>query len=324
MPIDPIRLKELRKRRRLSRAQLADRSRISQRQIARLESEGGAGGTARDRTVNELAKALSVEPGVLTGEMPMPVAGAAPYREDGKLRQVSALLRPEVSVAYTLIKKRYGIGLTTLVNAAPLMFVLLAEGSFAWRREKLKEVEEAADRLHALGFGHLSFANAVWRTEEGAWGEQESIDNRDLFGEAVSEEAFDLGYNLSTNNPFADYLRDLAAKIDEPDIIRLWDFIYDQGTLKKFPEFAICEGDLERFTGGSKRLSAALRLGWLRVDHMPEELLADDATDKRREWLEERLESWLSELSEKETEFWVDVLSRSIASKEAEEERADS
>ncbi len=321
MPIESNRLKELRKRKRLSRAQLADRSRISQRQIARLESEGAAANTARDRTVNELARALGVEPGVLTGEVPMPAASTSPHREGGRSRQVSALVQPEVSLAYTLIKRRYGIGLTTLVNAAPLMFMLLAEGSFVWRREKLKEVEEAADHLHDLGIGHLSFAHAVWRTKEGALGEQESIDKRDLFGEAVSEEAFDLGYELSTNNPFADYLRDLASKISEPDIIRLWDFIYDQGTLRNFPEFAICEGDIDKFTGGSKKLNGALQLGLLRVDQMPEELLADDATDGRREWLEERYNRWLAELPDEEQEFWVGL---GLASPEVEEAGADS
>ena len=153
MPIDPKRLTELRKRKGLNQTQLATRAKISPRQIARLESEASAGSTAREGTINNLAEALDVKPSVLTGEMPMPEASA--HSSLGRMRQVSAWVQPNVGLAYALIKRRYGVSLTTLVNAAPLMFVLLAEGSFAWRREKLKEVEEATERLNSSGSRHL-------------------------------------------------------------------------------------------------------------------------------------------------------------------------
>ena len=77
MPIDPKRLTELRKRKGLSQTQLATRAKISPRQIARIESEASAGSTARDKTLNNLAKALDVEPNVLTGEMPSPSASSS-------------------------------------------------------------------------------------------------------------------------------------------------------------------------------------------------------------------------------------------------------
>ncbi len=324
MPIDPNRLTELRKRKRLSRAQLAERSRISLRQIARLESGAAAQSKARDRTINELARTLGVDPDVLTGEMPMPPASVSPHREGGRSRQVSAQLRPEVSLAYTLLKKRYGVNLTTLVNAAPLMFVLLAESSFAWRREKLKEAEDAAGRLRGFESVYPAFQIATIHTDNGTMIEQESIENRDLFGEIVrsySRETLLLD-GVDDSNPFAEYLRDLAAKIANRDVVEIYGFLYDQGTLKRFPEFAICNGDVDEFTGADKRLNFFLRIGMLRVDHMPEELLADGAVDRRREWLEERLDEQLKELSVKDKKFWKDLLSGDLASREAEGEGA--
>ena len=321
MPIDPNRLRELRKRKRLNRVQLAEKARLSQRQITRLESEASAGSTARDQTVNSLAEALGVEPGVLTGDMPLP--GAPPHREDGRSRQVSAWVQPEVGLAYTLIKRRYGVSLTTLVNAAPLMFVLLAEGSFVWRREKLKEVEEATERLDSSGSRHLLSTHVgAGRIDEGAWIERRSIESRDLFGEAVFKDLLEQGYDVGGTNPFAEYLCDLAAKIGDRDIVDVeaGEWIEDRGALKNFPEFTICWGDVDRFTGGSERLKLALRLGFLRVDHIPGEFLADDAAEGRRQWLDQQLE----ELPVKAREVLEGLLSFDLGSSEAAGEEADS
>ena len=110
MPIEPKRLTELRKHKGLNQTQLATRAKISPRQIARLESEASAGSTAREGTINNLAKALDVKPSVLTGEMPMPEASA--HSSLGRVRQVSAWVQPNVGLAYALIKRRYGVSLT--------------------------------------------------------------------------------------------------------------------------------------------------------------------------------------------------------------------
>ena len=323
MPIDPKRLIELRKRQRMNRAQLAEKAKFSQRQIARLESDASAGSTARDRTVNKLAEALGVEPGVLTGEMPMPVASARSHRESGPSRQVSAWVKPKVGLAYALLKRRYGVSLTTLVNAAPLMFVLLAEGSFVWRREKLKEVEEATERLSSSGSRHLlSTRGGAVRAANGAYAERQSIETCSLFGEDVLECLVEDGFPIASTNPFAEYLCDLAAKIDDQDIVDVaadgW--IADRGALKNFPEFTICNGDVDKFTGGSERLNLALRIGYLRVDHMPEELLTDEAAEARQQWLERQLE----ELPEKAREALKGLMSLDLGSSEADGEEVDS
>ena len=290
MPIDPKRLKQLRKGKRLTRSGLAEKSKISKRTIARLESETGRATVARERTVNELGKALGVEPGVLIGELPLPDAAERTRPEGGRRRQVSAQLQPNASLAYALLKRRYGLGLTTLVNAAPLMFVLLAEGSLVWRLEKAEEAVEASNALRGLGLGNRNFWIAAQRAEDAVMEEEDSIGRRDVFGKDLCEQdIFDEGYDSSTHNPFADYLRALARKIDDSDIVEIHEDIEDRGPLKNFPMATVCNGDVNDFTGGDDRLSFALRMGWLRADSIPEDLLADDALKKRQEWLEEQI-----------------------------------
>ena len=290
MSIDPKRLKQLRKEKRLTRSDLARKSNISERTIARLESEAGPPAKRRERTVNELAKALEVEPGVLTGELPLPDAAVRTHAVKGRRRPVSAQLQPNASLAYALIKKRYGLGLTTLVNAAPLMFVLLAEGSFVWRREKAKEAEEAADLLKSLGLGNRKVWQAAGRAEAAAASEEYSVNRRDLFAEElVDQDEWDEFYEPDLHNPFADYLRALAAKIDDPEIVDIGDDIEDRGSLKNFPNFTVCDGDVNDFTGGDDRLNLALRMGWLRADSIPEDLLAEGALKERQDWLEEQI-----------------------------------
>lgn len=321
MPIDPKRLTELRKRKGLIQTQLATRAKVSPRQIARLESDASAGSTARARTIDNLAEALDVEPSVLTGEMPMPEASA--HSSPGRVRQVSAWVQPDVGLAFALIKRRYGVSLTTLVNAAPLMFVLLAEGSFAWRREKLKEVEEATERLDSSGSRHLlSTFGGADRAANGAYAERQSIESRNLFGEDVLECLVEDGFSPASTNPFAEYLRDLSAEIDDQDIVDVaadgW--IADRGALKNFPEFTICNGDVDKFTAGSERLNLALRAGILRVDRMPQELLTDEAAEARRQWLERQLK----ELPEKRREVLEGLIDLDLGPPEADGEEVDS
>jgi len=289
MPINPDRLRELRTRKKLTRQGLADKSKISPRQLARLESDSASSGAARERTVNQLAEALDVEPGVLLDELPLPESTVPSRAGTGERIQVSALLSPEIHLAYALIKRRYGVNPTTLFNAAPLMFVLLAEGSFLWRREKLKEIEEAADQLYNLGFGHLSFAFAAYRAQDGAADEEDSIGKNDLFGSDVGQDAFDLGYDRSTNNPFADYLRELARKIDAPDVIDVDASKLAYAALANFPFFKVCARDLEKISGGSAKASFALEKGHVRISDIPDELWADDADDQRARWLQDQI-----------------------------------
>ena len=144
--VDPARLLSLRQRRGLSRPQLAKRSKVNERTIQRLEKEPQP---SRKDTLKRLATTLGVKPGVLTGEEPLPESVKAPASAS-KPPQIGAQITPKVRLAYDLIKRRYGVSATEIISMAPLFFALLAEGSLAWRREKLKELREGIDRLKQI------------------------------------------------------------------------------------------------------------------------------------------------------------------------------
>ena len=105
MNINPNRLRELRKRMKLSRQALADKSKISPRHLSRLESNSASSGAVREGTVNQLAKALDVEPGVFLGELPLPESTKNSHHGTGERMQVSAQLLPKVHLACALNKE---------------------------------------------------------------------------------------------------------------------------------------------------------------------------------------------------------------------------
>ena len=293
MMIVPERLHKLRIRRGFSQPQLAKKSRISVRQLQRLERSSEPGKSVRETTLNNLARDLGVETEVLTGESPLPDDPDKVSQRETERVQIGALIQAESRLAYDLIKIRYGIKATEIINMAPLFFMLLAEGSFAWRRKKLRKLDKAIARMREIGkireksIGHLSYAHCVWRAEDALGFEEESIDKADLFGEHLSDEAYDFGYDPSRENPFADYVRWFADGLDNPGTVKI-----TSGELKfglgGFPGYEICGEWLDKIASDSQKARQALKNGTVRLSEIPEELKAKDRISERVKWLEER------------------------------------
>ena len=324
MKIDPKRLSHLRKEKGWPRPQLSGRSGITVRTIQRLENESQRCQKSQEHTVNSLAKALGVEPGVLTGELPLPKFDKAP---DPKPVQVGAQVAPKVRLAYDLIKRRYGVSATEVINMAPLFFALLAEGSLAWRREKIEEVEEEKSRLEQIeGFwrgGTLGWIAERTSHDEGIKAENDSIKKADLFGEhLLSYDTYTEHFNTynyffypSTDNPFASYLRKLKAKLDitDDDKVKVseekdGDLVFGSSPLK-FPDYDICCDELDSIANGSTNAKRALTTGYARLSEIPEELMAEDSDEKRAEWLEDRLPDIFKE---KEIEDLAEIQKKEI------------
>ena len=197
----------------MTRKELAERSGIAERTIQRLENEPEKSQKTREDTLNRLAKALSVELGVLIGELPLHESVKAPD-SDSKRVPISAQVAPKARLAYDLLKRRYGVSATEIINMAPLFFALLAEGSLAWRREKLKEAYEAIDRLEQIdGFWRGGLSGAESYMNEGIAAEENSIDKADLFGEHLFSDAsvlMDDFFDPSTDNP----IRQLFVQVE--------------------------------------------------------------------------------------------------------------
>ena len=299
-----LRLHNLRKLKNLSRSRLAALSNVSVRTIQRLENAAWDNTTPRGNTVERLAKALQVEPGVLTGELPLPDSGKAPATEPQRV-QIGAEIAPKARLAYDLVKRRYGVSATEIINMAPLFFTLLAEGSLAKRRDKLVEAREAISRLDQMEdeVGHRLFGGATTVALNADMLEEASIRRADLFGEHLFSDTggtfVDEPFDPGTGNPFASYLRTLTADLDHAGVVDV-----ERNTLSygapwlKFPDYGICGDELDGLTHGCPNARRALETGCTRLSAIPDELMAEDAGEKRAAWLEERLPNIFKDLEE--------------------------
>ena len=295
MKINPERLSSLRKKNRMTRKELSERTGIAERTIQRLENEPQLCQKTREDTVNRLAKALGVkegEEGVLTGELPLQESGKVPNSDPERV-QIGAQVAPKVRLAYDLIKRRYGVSTTEIINMAPLFFALLAERCLVWRREKLKELKEGIDRLEQVdGFWRgkgLTFDVTLTPVPEAIEAEGNSIAKADLFGEHLLDDLDYYDLDPSTDNPFASYLRRLISEFDITGVVDV-----DSGDLRfgsplKFPDYDICCDELDGIANGSASAKVALETGHVRLSEIPEELMAEDAGEKRANWFGDRL-----------------------------------
>ncbi|WP_424932182.1 helix-turn-helix domain-containing protein [Amaricoccus macauensis] len=71
LQIDAEKLKTVRKARKIGRPKLGKLTGLTERQIARLEVTGATHGAISDETVERIAAALHVPPGVITGALPL-------------------------------------------------------------------------------------------------------------------------------------------------------------------------------------------------------------------------------------------------------------
>ena len=300
----PDRLRELRTAKNLSRKRLQDLSRVSVRTIQRLEDPVGANTTPRGNTVDRLAKALQVDPGVLTGEMPLPSGGTAPAPVPQRF-QIGAEIAPKARLGYDLVKRRYGVSATELINMAPLFFTLLAECSLARRHEKLEEACEALGRLDQMGdeVGHSIFLRATTVALNAHAVEDESIAKADLFGEHLLDDSQDAFVNepfdASTENPFATHLRKLAADLDRPGIVDVrHDGLSYGAPWSRFPDYDLCNDEIKNVTNDSRDARTALEIGRVRLSEIPGELKGEDSAEERAAWLEGKLPEIYRDLKE--------------------------
>ena len=291
--IDPSRLRALRDSRNLSRDKLASQSGVSARQIARIEGQDTP--TAhRPQTLDRLARALDAKPGVLTGEEPLP-----PSRPLPDPVRFSGYMGSATRLDYDLVSRRYGVNTKQIIELAPLLFTMLAEGSLAWRREKLEQVEQALSDLRNLADEHsqLYFTRLQVDIDTGCGIEESSIDQADVLGDVVRGEENEFSWSDAVYDvtPFADYMCKLANDIGQPDIISFEDLDYSlpnfvyRDEIYGVEPFRLCGKDIDEITGGSKHARWALVCGDVRISDIPHELVSEEARDQRVEWLEGRL-----------------------------------
>ncbi|MCD9149882.1 hypothetical protein [Pseudophaeobacter flagellatus] len=197
-----------------------------------------------------------------------------------------------------MVEHLYDIPVRTQIEMAPLCMALLAEGSLAWRKKRLAEIDEKAEELMSLGGGNFSFAQAVYRTQDAVFEEEASIRKQDVFGKDVAEDTYSLGYDPNINNPLADYLRELARDLGKTEVI-LDPEVFEIGPFG-FPEYRIGAGLLHELTAGNSDAEYALACGHVRIPDIPEELFGAQNTERRVEWLISRIPA--DEIADRKTQ----------------------
>ena len=290
----------------MSRAELAEASGVSERNLAWLESSGRR---VQPATLDALAGALKTDARILTGR------GRSPTAEPPGAAGPAGGVTPQLQLAFDLVERRYGPSMDEVVELAPLMFVLLAEGCLARRRERLAEAEAVMGRMEELAREHreLYFLKYLGRIHDGYWQEHQSVQDRDLLGRVVREDShWQLSFqedDLLAVTPFADYLchlaQGLAGRVDF-----VWDADREAIVGSEDPicwgaePYQVCRDYLNELGGDSKHARWALAYGDVRLPQIPAGLLEPDAAEPRSRWLEERL-SDASRAHGEEYEQWL-------------------
>lgn len=206
------RLKQLREQCGLTKARLSEMARgVSARTISRLENGDGL---PHRGTIKRLAKALDVDPGVLTGEKPMPAfVGQPNVTAEGPAYPFYVRVHPAIRNSFELVARRYRVSVPKIAQLAPLLFVILAEASLSQRSNKVDECRAKIEELKRAA-SDLPYGGIPVIDEDIEW-EENAIRKHDVFGRTLPNAARD---SWDSDNPFATYLEVLAARYAAGDV----------------------------------------------------------------------------------------------------------
>lgn len=283
LPIRPELLRELRRRQGLRLHTLAERAGISKDSVWRIENGMQPGN--REETQRRLARALGVDPGVLTGERPLPEVVEAPRgRWTVELSQAARN-------AAVLAARRYRVPEALIVELAPLLFVLAAEESLGRRRAVLADLETALAKAAEAGedMPHLAgIGEAAEPVRAAVAAEERSVSERDLFAQDVDADTLtalgDGGGDPGVDNPLAIFLAERArrASIGAPHLASVTRVTPSGATV------ALCGSEALEAAMGDTALAEAILDGRIPLADMPRASWQDGAA--RLEWLRAQLE----------------------------------
>lgn len=199
----------------LSRKNLAKQSGVSERQIKRIE-DSDTDVTVRPSTLTKLAGALGVDAEILADTPEQLESLPVLPTQDV---QLSTKVDSQVRLAYDLVKHRYGASQKDIINLAPLLYVLLAEGSLARRRQwvekaeaAMKTLEQVVDEREYLRTEEMEKSIAV---------ERKSIEDHDHLGYSVETRGGWINMD-DDDNLFTEYLLKLSKELNMSGLINYW------------------------------------------------------------------------------------------------------
>lgn len=290
MIIQANELKAARKRKGWSREDLARESKLSVRQIARLESDREGHRRVRGHTVRQLSEALNIQESALAGELPRlsPEAG----RDSPPKGQVSLTIDTACRNAMALVARRYSVTQQQIVEVAPLLFLIMAEQSLARRRDQIEQLRDVIFQSESAVPRHL---NQIWRfsdedNERAIAAEERSVEERDLFGKRLGGrcEASD------AENPFARYLSESLMNCDP---LTTTNYIPVRWEAGEEPNYRIGLDELAEMLGDDHVAWEPVLNGKVALAQMPGEIRKAKPAD-RAEWVKEKVRAQEKELTE--------------------------
>lgn len=300
--INPRQLKHWRTKRSLSMEDLAEASSVDKSTIYRIEVAPPPKKSIRAHVLRALARGLDVKEEQLADEAE-PVA-EKPRREPQDRSQVTFKLGSPPRNALSFVSRRYRINPTTIIELAPLLFVMVAEDSLRKRAERLSALHAAR-----LGSGTLpsTYTDAAERFEED---EARSIRARDIFGLQLNDPDIQppplpRGVDpVGQWNPFELHVREWFERSGEVGGIHEWEC---------GPVYSVCREAALAFAGGDEDLATALQEGWVGVHEVPAELRGSDMAEQRLQWLRARVAAAKAEREEAERAVQADFAAQLAA-----------
>jgi len=287
--INPEILKRQREKLKFSLDDLAKKSGIDRSTIHQIEQ--GKRQRTHSLTVEKLAKALNVEPDMLTDMNTGAITNTGADHERRQKEQMNVRIGDQARNALALVGQRYGVRQSDIIAFAPLLFVLAAEKSLRKRREELNELQEKREALRAAHVPHIAdrlFDD--WDAEAIEDIEDRSIKARDIRGRMIDEGDFPggvrpAGYDEDEHNPFVAHLRAQLEALQEGEI-EGWNNRWGGG-----PSYAICKQDALAYFDGSEKLAEWFLSGGLPLRDIPEDLRGPEKVKGRTEWAQARFDS---------------------------------
>jgi transcriptional regulator with XRE-family HTH domain len=271
---------------RLSLADLARKARIDKQTLWRLTA--GKVSKARDHTIEQIAKALKVDPRVLTGEAAAPDVSRDNEPPTPKDR-LNVTICTETRNALHLTALRYNISQQQIVELAPFLFCWAAEASLRQRRDKIMQVERAYENLQNLeqDLPHLPASNFTYAEVIAV--ERQSIENRDLFaiwiqnGDTVLDGTFSRFSDM--DNPLAMFLGNLAQTMGSVAT-------FEECSWDELPVYRVCSDEAADLVGGDKDRADDILNGYVSLSEMPREIRDFAMFEERADWVRTKADEY--------------------------------
>lgn len=275
MSINPKTLDRLMKEKGLTQAALKAQAGVSVKSILRA-LKGGT--TSNKNTVDRISRALGVKPEALAANPDnQHLKEVDDQLKASNYHRASFYVSGVTSLNFALVEERYGMSQRSLIDAAPLLFTILAELSLARRKDRLSAYEDAfAAALNAAPEHLLGAFRSDIDFNAACMAEAESIRRNDLSGRLISED------EGSGDDLFVSYLTALSACVD-PGVLDL------AGGVMGSIDHVLLSDDLDRITNGDSLAKIALEHRHVRLSEIPANLRGEDRGAERAAWLTKQI-----------------------------------